>query len=120
MTITCLQITYVHVSFVFVLTETANFLNCIPSSWNCLITLHSLHFQERLEQLEKDKDEADSVRKEKEALKLAAEEVENVALEKYRKIEEEVKQKEQEEEKKASEQEAFEFFHKLDANQDGK
>jgi len=76
--------------------------------------------KERLEQLEKDKDEADSMRKEKEALKLAAEELENVALEKYRKIEEEVKQKEQEEEKKASEQEAFEFFHKLDANQDGK
>jgi hypothetical protein len=85
-----------------------------------LSTLHSLHFQERLELLEKDKAEADSVRKEKEALKLAAEELENVALEKYRKIEEEVKQKEQEEEKKASEQEAFEFFHKLDANQDGK
>ena len=60
------------------------------------------------------------MRKEKEALKIAAEEVENVALEKYRKIEEEIKQKEQEEEKRASEQEAFEHFHKLDANQDGK
>ncbi|GFG29270.1 hypothetical protein Cfor_07947 [Coptotermes formosanus] len=76
--------------------------------------------KERLEQLEKDKAEADSVRKEKEALKIAAEELENVALEKYRKIEEEVKRKEQEEEKRASEQEAFEHFHRLDANQDGK
>lgn len=76
--------------------------------------------KERLEQLEKDKSEADSMRKEKEALKIAAEELENVALEKYRKIEEEIKQKEQEEEKRASEQEAFEYFHKLDANQDGK
>lgn len=98
----------------------ANFLNCIPSSRNCLSTLNSLYFQERLEQLEKDKAEADSMRKEKEALKTAAEELENVALEKYRKIEEEIKQKEQEEEKRASEQEAFEYFHKLDANQDGK
>lgn len=84
-------------------------------------TLHcAVRFQERLEQLEKDKAEADSVRKEKEALKIAAEELENVALEKYRKIEEEVKRKEQEEEKRASEQEAFEHFHRLDANQDGK
>jgi len=120
MIITCLHITYVHVGFVFALTETANFLNCIPSSRNCFSTLHSLHFQERLQQLEKDKAEADSMRKEKEALKIAAEELENVALEKYRKIEEETKQKEQEEEKRASEQEAFEYFHKLDANQDGK
>lgn len=60
------------------------------------------------------------MRKEKEALKIAIEELENKALEKYRKIEEEVKLRQQEEEKKASEQEAFEHFHRLDANQDGK
>lgn len=77
-------------------------------------------FQERLEQLHKDRAEADGVKKEKEALKIAAEELENVALEKYRKIEEELKQRQQEEEKKANEQEAFEHFHRLDANQDGK
>lgn len=76
--------------------------------------------KERLEQLQKDRAEADGMKKEKEALKIAAEELENVALEKYRKIEEEIKQRQQEEEKKANEQEAFEHFHRLDANQDGK
>lgn len=60
------------------------------------------------------------MRKEKEALKIAVEELENKALEKYRTMEEEVKERQQEEEKKASEQEAFEHFHRLDANQDGK
>lgn len=76
--------------------------------------------QERLLQLEKDKDEAESLKKEKEALKLAAEELENKALEKYRQQEEEEKKIKQEEEQRASEQEAFEHFHRLDANQDGK
>ncbi|XP_049816221.1 glucosidase 2 subunit beta isoform X2 [Schistocerca nitens] len=76
--------------------------------------------QERLVQLEKDKEEAESLKKEKEALKLAAEELENKALEKYRQQEEEEKKVKQEEEQKAREQEAFEHFHRLDANQDGK
>ncbi|XP_021938600.1 glucosidase 2 subunit beta [Zootermopsis nevadensis] len=76
--------------------------------------------KERLEQLEKDKVEVDSVRKEKEILKVAVEVLENKALEKYRKIEEEVKQRQQEEERNISEQEAFEHFNRLDANQDGK
>jgi hypothetical protein len=60
------------------------------------------------------------VRKEKEALKIAAEELENVALDKYRKIEEEIKQRQQDEEKTANEQEAFEHFQRLDENRDGK
>jgi hypothetical protein len=76
--------------------------------------------QERLEQLRKDGAEADSIRQEKEALKAAAEELENVALEKYRKTEEELKQRQQEEEKTTNEQEAFEHFHRLDANRNGK
>ena len=46
--------------------------------------------------------------------------MENRALEEYRKIEEEEKQEAQELEKKSNEQEAFEHFHRLDSNQDGK
>jgi hypothetical protein len=76
--------------------------------------------QERLEQLRKDRAEADSIRKEKEALKMAAEEEETVALDKYRKTEEEMKRRQQEEEKTTNEREAFEHFHRLDANQNGK
>jgi hypothetical protein len=95
--------------------------NFLLQRWKLLeATCFCSPFQERLEQLQKDRVEADSVRKEKEALKIAVEELENKALEKYRTMEEEVKERQQEEEKKASEQEAFEHFHRLDANQDGK
>ncbi|XP_067001221.2 glucosidase 2 subunit beta [Anabrus simplex] len=76
--------------------------------------------QERLNQLEKDKEEAEKIKQEKESLKLAAELLENNALEKYRKVEEEEKEKQQEIEKNADEREAFELFQRLDSNQDNK
>ncbi|CAG2059941.1 unnamed protein product, partial [Timema podura] len=68
---------------------------------------------ERVRQLEADQQEADSVREEKEALKRAAEEVESQVLEQYRRVEEEERQRE-------TEKLAFEQFHRLDSNQDGR
>nr|CAD7400176.1 unnamed protein product [Timema cristinae] len=69
--------------------------------------------QERVRQLEADQQEADSVREEKETLKRAAEEVESRVLEQYRRVEEEERQRE-------TEKLAFEQFHRLDSNQDGR
>nr|CAD7577821.1 unnamed protein product [Timema californicum] len=69
--------------------------------------------QERVRQLEADQQEADSVRKEKETLKRAAEEAESRVLEQYRRVEEEERQRE-------TEKLAFEQFHRLDSNQDGR
>nr|CAD7205255.1 unnamed protein product [Timema douglasi] len=69
--------------------------------------------QERVRQLEADQQEADSVREEKETLKRAAEEAESRVLEQYRRVEEEERQRE-------TEKLAFEQFHRLDSNQDGR
>nr|CAD7597091.1 unnamed protein product [Timema genevievae] len=77
------------------------------------LVLNLVLFQERVRQLEADQQEADSVREEKEALKRAAEEVESQVLEQYRRVEEEERQKE-------TEKLAFEQFHRLDSNQDGR
>ncbi|KAK7863853.1 hypothetical protein R5R35_003336 [Gryllus longicercus] len=76
--------------------------------------------QEKLNQLEKDLGEAERLKKEKEGLKIAAEDLEGSALKQYQQEEEERKQAQNEEEKRENEQEAFEYFHKLDSNQDGK
>lgn len=76
--------------------------------------------QERLIQLEKDKEEAEQLKLEKEKLKLAAEELENKALEKYKEAEEAERMLKQEEEKKENEREAFEHFQRLDSNNNEK
>ncbi|XP_063225049.1 glucosidase 2 subunit beta [Bacillus rossius redtenbacheri] len=76
--------------------------------------------QERLQQLERERQEAEGVRQEKERLKQAAEALENSALDKYRKLEEQEKQQASAVERKAEEREAFDHFHRLDSNQDGK
>ncbi|CAH0390529.1 unnamed protein product [Bemisia tabaci] len=74
--------------------------------------------QERLHQLEKQKQEAEYLKQEKEKLKAEAESSENVALEKYRLIEEQEKKKVAEEEKNAQMQEIFKFFSDIDQNHD--
>lgn len=76
--------------------------------------------KEKLVQLQRNKVEAEKVRSEKEALKKEAEELESVALQEYRKIEEEEKRKKREEEEAKERAEAVETFEKFDSNRDGK
>lgn len=90
---------------------------------NALFKFFSQHnlctlLQERLHQLEKQKQEAEYLKQEKEKLKAEAESSENVALEKYRLIEEQEKKKVAEEEKNAQMQEIFKFFSDIDQNHD--
>lgn len=72
-----------------------------------------------MNELLKDKDQAEKLKAEKEAIKKDAEDRENAALEYYRKLEEEAKKKKQEEEEAKSKAEALETFTKFDSNQDG-
>lgn len=76
--------------------------------------------KEKLAELQKNKAEAERVKTEKENIKKQLEELEAVALEKYRKLEEEEKQRKQEEEQKKSREEALATFDVFDSNKDGK
>ncbi|XP_018575488.1 glucosidase 2 subunit beta [Anoplophora glabripennis] len=75
--------------------------------------------QTKLGELQKNKEEAEKVRAEKEALKNEIEEEEKSALEYYRKLEEEEKKRRAEEEEAKNRAEATEIFNKFDSNQDG-
>lgn len=72
-----------------------------------------------MEELRKEKEEADKVRTEKEELKKTAEEPEKEALEKYRAAESEKKAQEEALAKEKEEIEAREAFEHLDNNGDG-
>lgn len=71
----------------------------------------------RLEQLQKDREEASKIKQEKESLKTAAEDLEKAALEKYRQAAEEERAKQSS--AVQEEQEAFEQFQRLDSDHDG-
>lgn len=73
----------------------------------------------KLTQLLKIKEDAERIRNENEELKKTAEDSEKVALEEYRKLEEEEKKRNAEEQEKKSRAEAKETFDKFDSNQDG-
>ncbi|KAJ8961626.1 hypothetical protein NQ314_005878 [Rhamnusium bicolor] len=75
--------------------------------------------QVKLNELQKNKEEAEKLREEKLTLKKEAEELESAALEYYRKLEEEIKKKKAEEEAARNRAEALENFNKFDSNQDG-
>lgn len=75
--------------------------------------------QSKIEELRKEKEEADTIRTEKEELKKAAEEPEKEALEKYRAAESEKKAQEEALVKEKDEAEAKEAFAHLDNNGDG-
>lgn len=74
---------------------------------------------EQLEQLEKDKVEAEAFRAEREVYKNEIEVLENEALKVYREAEALEKQKKDEQERLALMQEAAELFEKYDSNSDG-
>ncbi|KAK6630658.1 hypothetical protein RUM43_014643 [Polyplax serrata] len=76
--------------------------------------------KEKLKQLETDKQEAESIKSEKEKLKMQAEDLEKIALDEFRKLKEEEQALLKEEERKQEEQEAFEIFTMLDSNMDKK
>lgn len=65
------------------------------------------------------KEDAVRIRTEKDALKNNAEHLENIALEYYRKLEEEEKRRKTEEEEEKNRLEATETFNRFDSNQDG-
>lgn len=73
----------------------------------------------KLTELLKNKEEAETLKEEKEVLKKDAEGLENIALDYYRKLEEEAKKKKVEEEAAKNQAEAIETFNKFDSNQDG-
>lgn len=75
--------------------------------------------QIKLTDLKKNREEAEKLKVEKEALKKEIEDLENKALEYYRKLEDEAKRKKEEEEAAAQRAEAIEIFNKFDSNQDG-
>ncbi|XP_045592819.1 glucosidase 2 subunit beta isoform X2 [Procambarus clarkii] len=75
--------------------------------------------EKKIEELKKEKGDAESTRLEKEEIKKTAEEPEKLALEKYLDAEAEKKAKAEEEEKKKDEAEAREAFAHLDNNGDG-
>ncbi|XP_065156974.1 glucosidase 2 subunit beta-like [Atheta coriaria] len=75
--------------------------------------------KDKLVELQKSKIEAERVMKEKEELKKQAEDLESVALEEYRKIEDEIKAKKAIEEAEMIRKEATETFEKFDSNADG-
>lgn len=74
---------------------------------------------EQLEQLEKDKVEAEAIKAEKEAHKNEVETRENEALKVYREAEALERQKKDEQEKATLLKESTEFFDKYDSNEDG-
>ncbi|XP_053605276.1 glucosidase 2 subunit beta [Plodia interpunctella] len=73
---------------------------------------------EQLSQLQKDKEEAEKIRAEKQALKDEIEAKENEALKVYREAEEQEKQRQAEEEKQKNMKEALEHFDRFDSNKD--
>nr|XP_023017571.1 glucosidase 2 subunit beta-like [Leptinotarsa decemlineata] len=75
--------------------------------------------QLKINELQKNKEEAEKLKAEREALKKEVEEQENAALEYYRQLEEEIKKKKAEEEEKKNRAEAIETFNEFDSNQDG-
>lgn len=75
--------------------------------------------QAKLKELAKVKEEAEKIRTEKEALKKDAEDLENVALDYYRKLEEENKKKKADEDEAKNKAESKETFERFDSNQDG-
>lgn len=64
--------------------------------------------------------EAENLRLEKEAVKKDAEELEKVALDAYRKLQDERDKAQREEENESNEAEALSVFNLLDSNQDHK
>ncbi|EEB15710.1 glucosidase 2 subunit beta precursor, putative [Pediculus humanus corporis] len=72
--------------------------------------------REKLKQLENDKQEAESIKAEKEKLKVLAEELEKDALEKYRIAKEEDENNLRENERKLAEKEAMDIFVMLDSD----
>ncbi|CAH1118771.1 unnamed protein product [Phaedon cochleariae] len=75
--------------------------------------------QGKINELQKNREEADKLKIEKEALKKEVEEIENTALEYYRQLEEEINKKKVEAEAEKNKAEAVETFNKYDSNQDG-
>ncbi|XP_056632366.1 glucosidase 2 subunit beta-like [Diorhabda sublineata] len=75
--------------------------------------------QMKLADLKKNRDEAEKLKLEKEALKKEIESLEDKALEYYRKLEDEAKIMKKEEESASQRAEAIETFNKFDSNQDG-
>lgn len=75
--------------------------------------------ESKIEELKKEKEEADTIRTEKEELKKAAEEPEKEALDKYRAAESEKKAEEMALQKEKDEMEAREAFAHLDNDGDG-
>lgn len=73
----------------------------------------------RMAQLEKSKQEAESLRSEKEKIKTQAEGLENSALDVYREMEEAQKRIKEEEQAENDENEAKQTFYRFDSNQDG-
>lgn len=73
----------------------------------------------RMAQLEKSKQEAESLRSEKEKIKSQAEGLENSALDVYREMEEAAKRIKEEEQAENDENEAKQTFYRFDSNQDG-
>lgn len=73
----------------------------------------------RMAQLEKSKQESESLRSEKEKIKSIAEGLENAALDVYREMEEAQKRIKDEEEAANDENEAKQTFYRFDSNQDG-
>lgn len=73
----------------------------------------------KIEELKKEKEEAEAVRSEKEEVKKTAEEPEKIALEKYQAVEEERKAKIDADKKAKDEAEAREAFAHIDNNGDG-
>lgn len=78
-----------------------------------------IYLQSKIEELKKEKEEAEAVRSEKEEVKKVAEEPEKIALEKYQAIEEERKAKADADKKAKDEAEAREAFAHIDNNGDG-
>lgn len=76
--------------------------------------------KEKLIILNKNKNDAELIKKEKETLKTEIESLENQALQQYRLIEEEQKRIKQEEETEKFKNEAEDAFKLFDSNQDGK
>lgn len=76
--------------------------------------------KEKLIVLQRNRDEAEQIKKEHERIKKEAEDLETQALEQYKIIEEEQKQAKQEEEVKKFREEASDAFNLFDSNKDGK
>lgn len=76
--------------------------------------------KEKLLVLSRNKNEAEHVRNEKEALKKEAEDMESIALQAYKKVEDEHQEEVTQQEDESNRNEALEAFNRFDSNQDGK